>query len=360
MSLFVYTMSQKEEWDKIVSSFDSYDVYYLSGYLKGFMIHGDGEPLMFYYEDDNVRGVNTVMKRDIYNDNRFSKVIEKEQYFDLITPYGYGGWLIESKNGVDFSETSTEDSLKLRKPLFDAYEKWCFENRIISEFVRCHPVIKTNLNIEGFYDVVPLGNTISINLSSPETIWSDFTSKNRNMVRKAIKSGVRIYNGNFPEIYKRFRDIYNKTMDKDEADKYYYFSDEFYNSILDDLSSRAQVFWAELNGEIIATSIMICANGYMNYHLSGSLMEYQCFAPTNLLLYKAALWGNSNGYKSLHLGGGVGSKEDSLYKFKSAFNRNETNRFCIGKKIFNEDDYLKLVSLRNMDINGSFFPQYRG
>jgi hypothetical protein len=72
------------------------------------------------------------------------------------------------------------------------------------------------------------------------------------------------------------------------------------------------------------------------------------------------LWGNSNGYKSLHLGGGVGSKEDSLYKFKSAFNRNETNRFCIGKKIFNEDDYLKLVSLRGADSNGSFFPQYRG
>lgn len=104
---------------------------------------------------------------------------------------------------------------------------------------------------------------------------------------------------------------------------------------------------------------MLSANGYMNYHLSGSLREYQHFAPSNLLLYKAALWGCRNGYKSLHMGGGVGSKEDSLYKFKRAFNRNETKQFAIGKKIFLHDVYEELTQMKNPEPEGNFFPKYR-
>ena len=179
------------------------------------------------------------------------------------------------------------------------------------------------------------------------------------MVRKAQKSGVEIYRGQFPLIYKTFREIYDLTMDSDNASGYYYFKDEFYDSIRNDLSDESQVFWAEINGRIIAASIMIFANGYMNYHLSGSLREYQHLAPSNLLLYKAALWGCCNGYKSLHMGGGVGSREDSLYKFKSAFNRSETKQFAIGKKIYLQDVYEKLAGMKNPEYEGSFFPKYR-
>ena len=50
---------------------------------------------------------------------------------------------------------------------------------------------------------------------------------------------------------------------------------------------------------------MLMANGKMNYHLSGSIREFSNLAPTNLLLYKAALWGCANGCKTLYLGGGV-------------------------------------------------------
>ena len=62
MPLHVYTIEQSEEWDRVVSSFASYDVYYLSGYVKAFQIHGDGAPLLFFYEDDKIRGINVVMK----------------------------------------------------------------------------------------------------------------------------------------------------------------------------------------------------------------------------------------------------------------------------------------------------------
>ena len=345
MSLYTYTIEESEKWDQLVRSFKLYDVYYLSGYVKAFQIHGDGQPLLFYYEDDNIRGINVVMLRDISDDLYFSDKISKDNYFDLITPYGYGGWLIEGD----------ADNTKL----FIDYEKWCKDHNIVSEFVRYHPILNNREASNSFYEVVLLGKTISMDLSTPETIWANLTSKNRNMVRKAIKSGVEIYHGHFPKMYEIFCEIYNKTMDFDNANSYYYFSEEFYNSLLKDLSEQSQVFWAELDGKIIAASIMILSNGYMNYHLSGSLREYQSLAPSNLLLYKAALWGSFNGYKSFHLGGGIGSKEDCLYKFKSAFNRNETNQFAIGKKIYLKEAYDMLVLMKNSQNEDSFFPKYR-
>ena len=77
--------------------------------------------------------------------------------------------------------------------------------------------------------------------------------------------------------------------------------------------------WSAKAGEIVAASIIIGANGYLNYHLSGSKGEFRNLAPSNLMLYEIALWGSANGYRSFHMGGGVGSKEDNLYVFKKGF-----------------------------------------
>ena len=96
--LEVLSLKQADKWDELVKSFSDYDVYYLSGYTKAFYLHKDGQPLAFYYEDEGVKAINVVMKRDIANDPNF-KELEKNKYFDLATPYGYGGWLIEG-NGV--------------------------------------------------------------------------------------------------------------------------------------------------------------------------------------------------------------------------------------------------------------------
>lgn len=83
-------------------------------------------------------------------------------------------------------------------------------------------------------------------------------------------------------------------------------------------------------------------------------------APTNLLLYEAALWGCMNGCKTLYLGGGVGSGEDSLFKFKKAFYRGEQlNRFFIGRKIFDENQYQFLCELRKLEEKTEYFPKYR-
>ena len=90
--------SQKDIWDEIVNSFNNVDIYFRWGYIKPFSDNRDGEPILFYYEDDNGRVANIFLKRDIADCRYFKNIIDKEKYFDITSPYGYGGVLHEGTN----------------------------------------------------------------------------------------------------------------------------------------------------------------------------------------------------------------------------------------------------------------------
>lgn len=341
------------KWEQVVKGFKNYDVYYLLDYVKAFRIHGDGEPTLFYYEDENIKAMNVVMKRDISVDKRFAGKIPSNTFYDITTPYGYGGFLIEGK--------ITKDNLK---NLDNEYSSICKKEGIISEFVRLNPVLNNGRYLKEIYDISSLGKTITIDLISTDHIWDNLASKNRNVIRKAMKSGVEIYWGRDPNLFNEFIGLYNATMDKDNALDYYYFNKDFYNSVLTDLKYNSLIFYAVYDEKIIAMSMILYANEQVHYHLSASNREFQHLAPSNLLLYEVACWGCENGYKTFHLGGGLGSKEDSLYKFKKVFNKNSVTTFRIGRKIFSEELYNEMISLRKGELtSGSYtgyFPEYRG
>lgn len=337
------------KWIETVQSFEKHDVYYSRGYVEAFRLHGDGEPLLFLFETEGNRGMCVMMKRDVADDARFAGKIGRGEFFDMVTPYGYGGFV--------FDRTPTEDEVaQLKSELTEALTG----EGIVAAFFRFHPVLKNADDSRDLLDVIDLGKTIALDTTDEDTIWSNIISKNRNMIRKAEKSGVVIKHGTEPELFEKFVEIYNATMDHDKAEEYYYFKPEFYESIRKDLARHYEMFYAEHEGEIIAMSIMIFDGEQMHYHLSGSKFEYRKLAPSNLLLYKAAMWGCRQGFKSFHLGGGVGSGEDNLYKFKAAFNRNSDCRFSIGKWIVCREKYDYLTSLRtDLNPDSGFFPKYR-
>jgi len=339
----VYDIQQAKTWDEVVTSFANYDIYYQSGYVKAFQIHGDGDPQLLYYEADGLKAIYVYMKRKT----------AIEGYYDSVTPYGYGGVLFDG----DTSEQNLQAFWK-------AYVEKMKEEGIVDNFVRYHPVLANAIPMKQISTVIDLGKTIAFDLASPEVIWENIISKNRNMIRKAEKNGITIEHGKGMDLLDKFTEIYNATMDKDHAEEYYYFKRPFYESIDSDLQDNYEMFYALYEGRPIAMSIMIFANGRLNYHLSGSDIEYRNLAPSNLLLYKAALWGYEQGCKTFHLGGGVGSGEDNLYKFKAAFNKNSDYQFSIGKEIFDLEKYDELVALRakqDPDFNpeSKFFPLYR-
>src|SRR5574344_1559743 len=111
----LYNIEQRTQWDRIVRSFLEWDVYYLSGYVKAFQIHGDGDPQLLYYEADGLKAIYVYMKRKT----------AIEGYYDSVTPYGYGGVLFDG----DTSETNLQ-------AFWNAYVEKMKEEGIVDNFVR--------------------------------------------------------------------------------------------------------------------------------------------------------------------------------------------------------------------------------
>jgi hypothetical protein len=85
-----------------------------------------------------------------------------------------------------------------------------------------------------------------------------------------------------------------------------------------------------------------------------------------LLVETVRHWANENRAHTFHLGGGVGAKPDSLFKFKARFSRHRqkfaTWRWIVGPEAYRELSVRKQVwnSERGLKpISPSFFPVYR-
>lgn len=291
------------------------------------------------------------MKQDIQNSQQFNNLLNPEEYFDLETPYGYGGPLTDNKI------ISKETQLRFLQELTN----YCLENNIVSQFIRFHPILD-NQNI--LSDVISnkyLRDTIFIDTTNFDSIMNNMDSKNRNMVRKAVKNNVKIICKPITE-YNVFFKMYTETMARNKAADYYTFKEDYFKS-LESLADNAMIMYAMHDGLVIGGAIMFFNNNYMHYHLAGSFSEFRQYSPSNLLLYEAAVWANKHGIKKLHLGGGM-EPDDSLFGFKKQFNKNGRLPFTVGRTIFNDKAYSKLLHLRkendsSFDENNSFMIQYR-
>lgn len=330
--LAVISPKDREKWNLCVKSFQQWDIYYLCEYAESFELHGDGAPLLIYYEDDKTRFCYVVMKKDIAESALFGEKLPRGLYFDFETPYGYGGILCDG--------TVPKDSQKRFGKELGVY---CLENHIISQFIRFHPLLSNYDKLELLIEKRYMHDTIYMDTTSQELIFSNMDSKNRNMVRKAVKSGVTIVQKPVTE-YAAFMDMYVETMKKNNAGSYYTFHEDYFE-FLKSMEDCACIFYAVYEGKPISGAIMYFNNQFMHYHLSGTHTEYRKYSPGNLLLYEAACRACEKGIKMLHLGGGM-SADDSLFGFKKQFNKNGRLPFYIGRTIFNEGVYQELLQIR--------------
>lgn len=314
------------------------------------MLHGDGEPLLIDFENGSERFCYVVMQKDIACSDKFNGIIPSGTYHDWETPYGYGGPLTDSIISGASQELFQKE-----------ITTYCTQNHIVSQFVRFHPLLKNHTVLPEVIEVRHLRETIFMDTVSPERIMQNMDSKNRNMVRKAIKSGVIIERRDIGD-YQDFIPMYEETMQKNGADPYYLFNGTYFDS-LGMMQENACILYAMLEGKPISSSILFYNDRYMHYHLSGSCVEYRKYSPSNLLLYEAACMASQMGIKQFHLGGGM-APEDSLFGFKKQFNKYGRAPFVVGRTIFDSKAYKELLYIRKeqdpeFDVENGFMIQYR-
>lgn len=345
----ILSSKDKKEWKEVLEYFDEADVFNMLEYGKAHSIHGDGEPVMFYFSNENVKAVNIAMKRDIAKDRLFESKIEPGKYYDLISPYGYGGFIVEG----DYTDS---DIVQIESE----YTEICEKNNIVTEFMRFNPMNDSSMEFAEYFNASKIGKLVCVNISESEDIWSNLDSTVRNRIRNAEKYGIEVRRGKTEDLISEFEKIYNQRMDSLSASEYYFFDKEFFDYLFEHLDDNLELFYAVYEGKIIAACDILTYKNRLHYHLSASLDEYRKLPSVNLLIWEVMKWGQEKGYEVLNLGGGLGSKEDGLYRFKRGFNRKNVFDFFVGKKIFDKKTYEYLLSLREgVDRDSDFFPLYR-
>lgn len=324
------------------------DIYFEPNYGKLYEDIEKGKSVFWKYSGEEGCILHQFILREI------PIKINGEAWYDIVTPYGYGGPIIEY---VLPAYSREELILSFKK----SFENYCFENKIVSEFIRFHPIFKNADDFKSIYDVSFNRLTLGTNLIDFENpVVSEFSKSCRKTIKSVIKSGVAYRVTKSPDSLDEFQRIYYLNMERKNADEYYFFNKKYFSNILSTLRDNILLVEAVYNEKTIAAGLYFIYNNLIHAHLSGTDSDYLYLSPAYILKYGTVIWAKENGYRLIHYGGGVSSdKEDSLFKFKKKFSQNTEFPFYIGKKIWNKKIYDLLCKENKADVDSGFFPSYR-
>lgn len=337
----------RAKWNELVKSFSDYDVFYLNEYVHAFAQESiqNGLPVLLYYSDGSDTAINVVFKRDISHDKKLRHKIEEGRFFDLITPYGYGGF-----------RGNISDWDKLNR----IYKAYCMENHFICEFVRFELFGDYYEHYEGEVETKTRNVVRSLELPLDE-IWMDFKHKVRKNVKKANTFNLSCIVENSGTYLDDFLLIYNNTIERNDADSEYYFSREFFER-LNEMPDNIMYFHVVYEGKIISTELVIYGAKNCYSYLGGTDREYFYMRPNDYLKYEIIKWAKKKGFKNYVLGGGYGA-DDGIFNYKLCLAPHGLYDFYIGRRVFDDDTYLRLVDIRAIENpecrESEYFPKYR-
>jgi len=298
------------------------DIYYSKEYV--YLYLKDKEELFeFEYKKDDDIFYTISIKRPI---KKIGNLNIDENYYDLETAYGYGGFYTNSDNKVFLKEAMKR------------YEQKCVDEKIIAEFVRFHPFNDFPSKYREFLNFNIYDRDVVIKPLVGD-IMGSYKAKIRNLVKRSTEKVIISKSENID----KFIELYNRTMDKNSATDFYFFDKKYYVELLNNRS--IELYEVLYNAEIVAMGFFMYGNDIAHYHLSAnSDISYKINANYALLNFAFNQAEKLNKAYFLLGGGTTSLEDDSLLKFKKKFSK-ETKQFYISGKIYNKEIYKKYVRI---------------
>jgi hypothetical protein len=247
---------------------------------------------------------------------------------DVATPYGYGG-----PQGTGAWR--------------DAFRAACAERRVVSEFVRFHPLRQNQEAAEGVA-LRHVQDTITVDVQQDDAgLMAQMASAGRTAVRKAARAGV---DPRPATDLGRFRSMYLDTMRRVNAAESYLFPEPFFER-LERLGDGVVLLDAGC-----AAGLFLTGGAAMHYFLSASTDEGRALSATNAVLFAAMRHARAAGLATLHLGGGL-ADGDTLQRFKQSMGAGRA-AFFVGSAVHDEPAYAALTAAAG-GADGDRFPAYR-
>jgi serine/alanine adding enzyme len=248
-------------------------------------------------------------------------VFENVTYYDLLTPYGYSGFYYKKKETLDeFIPLFSDEAIR---------------KKYVTEVIRQSPYLNIDILNK---DIISSKKTFGIKLNNYNTFDDYIKSTHKDnkkgyniALKKNLIFKIEEYN---QHNLSNFVEIYNITMNNLNSAKYYYFNEEYYQTLFD---MKYNLFFANVyyQDQLIASCLIFKYNKFLHYHLGGSYTEHRHLRPNNLIHCSVIKYGIENDYELYHLGGGL-KDNDSLYEFKNKIGTSIYN-YTIYKNIINED-----------------------
>jgi serine/alanine adding enzyme len=315
-------------WDDELRAAGLSDVYYARGYVEASALLAGGTPVLL-----QLTGAGGSM---------FLACVVRGDPADVTTPYGYGGPAGAGE----------------RPPLAAfpaAYQEWCERRGIVSSFVVFHPLLRNADSPAGAaFRRSPLAGTVAWPLQGD--LLGAMDRHHRRLVRRAQAGGHAVAVDPAPVGLGEFAAVYEQTMRRAGAAPFYLFPPAYWGAL------QAGVPLVRIDvrrgGELLASVLGMGEPPWLHYHLGGTSDAGRGTGASQLALYSLACWGQAHGFATLHLGGGVGGRADSLLRYKLRFAPGCLVGAAVGKAVHDLPDYLRRAGADAVDWDG-YFPAYR-
>lgn len=307
------------------------DVYFLKEYCQIWAEHEQTKWDIFKYEKGKKQVIYPLLKRPIDGN-----------WWDITSPYGYSG------------PYSNDKDKKFYQEFRQAFKQYCEKNKIVSEFIRFHPLLNNYLEAKGIIPLKKRGETIWIDLTKPETtLWKNLRKGHQYSIKKAQKEKIKIKLMPANKI-DEFCKLYQETMKRKQAKQYYFFPLNFFVNSFEGL--KKSIFWlgAFKKENLIAGAIFLKSDTWLHYHLATTNKDWLSLSPGTLVLWEVIKLGKKMGLTKFHLGGGI---DDNLSFYKQGFSNLRAD-FYTGEVIHNPQVYNMLCQEKKI-ISGDYFPLYR-
>ncbi len=322
-----------------------HDVYHLPEYAEASSAAEGGRPLAYLAESGAAACLIPLIVRDLPEE------LGAAGWRDATSPYGYAGPIV--------SPGTTPVELA---GLLAAFRAAGAAAGLVSAFIRLHPLLPLPPAALGVVGTVRgRGPVVVVDLARPPAeIWADTRENHRTGIRKLERRGYRAALddwAHFPD----FVQVYEATMRRVAASPFYFFGPAYYDALRARLGGRLHLCTILApDGRVACAGLFFEEAGIVQYHLGGTADEFLSVAPSKLMFDVVRRWARDRDNRVLHLGGGAGGREDSLFHCKAGFSPLRAE-FRSLEVIFDAERYRLLVERCGTEEGdeAGYFPAYR-
>jgi hypothetical protein len=352
--------ADEPDWDDRLADVQR-DFYHTAGYHTFAQGSGHGEPYLIVVRTQRQGMAWPYLLR------RVAEVagLSDSTAADVHSVYGYPGPLAWGcRAGDAFLAVAWAEILSIWR-----------EQRAVAAFTRFHPLLDNASLVSGLAAphgarsgtaaVVAAGPTVSVDCTlDDEAATAAYARPLRQHIAAGRRAGLAtVHDRDWDELGTFIR-LYVDTMIRNRAAPRYILSEGDLARLRGALADRLHLLVTFLGDTVAAAGLFTEFDGIVQAHLTATDATLLHLSPSKILLDDARRWARERGNTVLHLGGGRGGREDSLFRFKREFSPRR-HLFYTGRWVLDPDAYDEFVRARDRVgpgrdlLDPSFFPAYR-